>query len=184
MASPLQCDDETWENTLHNRSSYTVLDHLQFHASRDGMWSSTSHSPDPDYATQCIDDELGVPAWHSYSCASRWSQSTPASSKVTSVLPWSSDHQIERPPSPTRVSDVHALPLGAADNGVSATSDASSVRRRKRLTFAPDRVTYYVIGSPSTQLGIPAEPYDEQPAIDSDRDSDDGLDDAALYVLL
>jgi hypothetical protein len=29
LASPEICDDETWENTLANRSSLTVLDHLE-----------------------------------------------------------------------------------------------------------------------------------------------------------
>jgi hypothetical protein len=29
LASPDLCDDETWENTLRNRSSFAVLDHLE-----------------------------------------------------------------------------------------------------------------------------------------------------------
>jgi hypothetical protein len=32
LASPDVCDDATWENTIRNRSSFTVFDHLEIHA--------------------------------------------------------------------------------------------------------------------------------------------------------
>jgi hypothetical protein len=38
LASPDVCDDTTWENTLRNRSSFTVYDHLEIHAAtRDAL---------------------------------------------------------------------------------------------------------------------------------------------------
>jgi hypothetical protein len=47
LASPEICDDETWENTLANRSSLTVLDHLEIFSSPLASEQSADELYDP-----------------------------------------------------------------------------------------------------------------------------------------
>lgn len=50
LASPDLCDAETWNNTLRNRSSYTVLDHLEV--------LSTDHREESAYITDAVCEEF------------------------------------------------------------------------------------------------------------------------------
>jgi hypothetical protein len=162
LASPDVCDDKTWENTLRNRSSYTVLDHLDFHAATQSVWDRDEYPACGHQQDSCREENEVL--------MFRMLQISSLSSSPRS-----------RPPSlPSSSSSSLLESLDQAEHDARPRSPEST--RRKRLGFAPDVVLVFDSERPASDVARSRRALGRGAAglVDSESDDDENASKDAL----
>lgn len=129
LASPDVCDEETWGNTLRNRSTHTVHDHLE------GLVVPDGARVEPTFITDAICEEFPISFAEPICCVA---EPTRCAAKSA----------IAEPP----LCFVEPVSPSSSSSSLSSFSSTASSRRRRLEFAASNTIAFYSVDAPPEEM--------------------------------